>query len=67
MQPNKNVLERLNSPAATTTRRTYAYIFAATGLIFLAVWYFGGDRFITTPTIGGTNGNVPAATPVPAK
>jgi hypothetical protein len=69
MQRDANDAKRLSAPAtaATTSWGTYTLIFAATGLIFIAVWYFGGDRFITTPTMGGTNGNAPAATPVPAK
>lgn len=69
MQPNKNDLKRLATPAAAAHASwgTYSLIFAATGLIFIAVWYFGGNRFTTTPTFGGTNGNAPTATSVPAE
>ena len=71
MQPNSNDIKRLAAPtavvAATTTWGTYALIFAVAGLISMAVWYFGGDRFTSTPTLGETNGKTPAATSVPAK
>jgi hypothetical protein len=71
MQPNNNDIKRLASPAAvvaaTTAWGTYALILAVAGVIFLAVWYFGGDRFTSTPTMGGANGKAPAETPVPAK
>ena len=69
MQPNKNGVKLLAAPATAAMGNwsMISLLLGAAALIFIAVWYFGGNRFTTTPTFGGTNGNAPTATSVPAK
>jgi hypothetical protein len=69
MDTNKNDVKRLVAPvtAAMANWTMISLLLGTAALIFFAVWYFGGDRFTSTPTMGGTNDKAPATTSVPAK
>jgi zona occludens toxin (predicted ATPase) len=69
MQRDTNDAKRLSAPAtaAMANWSKISLLLGAAALIFVAVWYFGGDRFTSTPTMGGTNGTAPASTPIPGK
>ena len=52
---------------ANTGLSILTLILGVTALLLIAFWFFSGDQFTSTPTMGGTNGTAPASTPIPAK
>ena len=69
MQRENKDFKPLAAPAAVATKgwAMLPIFFAVTALIFIAVWYLGGDLFPSTPTFGETRGKAPGATQAPVK
>ena len=69
MKRDNTDFRRLPAPAGVATKgwAMLPIILAAAALIFLAVWYLGGDLFPSTPTFGGTSGKASGTTQAPNK
>lgn len=69
MQTNEHDVKRLTAPVtpANSGLSSLTVILGVAALLLIAFWFFSGNQFTSTPTMGGTNGTAPASTPIPAK
>ena len=69
MPPENNDIKRRAGSELTATKMwvSFSLILAVIVLTVAAAWFLGGDRFPSTPTMGGVNGKAPGAKQAPNK